>query len=306
MPTRRHLLQATGALAGLAACHALWPSLALAAEPAQRPIPSSGERLPIIGLGTSQTFNVNPADGAAMAPLREVMQAFVQGGARLIDTAPSYGDAEAVSGELVHSAGLRDRVFLATKVSASGQLGGMQQIEQSFKALQTERIDLIQVHNLADTTTNLGILRALKAQGRVRYIGVTHYLESAHERLLQVLQQEPVDFVQFNYSVSERNAEKRLLPFCADKGIAVLVNRAFDAGRLFAQVKGKPVPEWAQNELQASSWAQLLLKFVLASPAVTTVIPATSNPRYMLDNLLAGQGPMPDAGQRERIAQAFA
>lgn len=302
MLTRRHLLHA----AGMAACVPLLPTLAWGAELTQRPIPSSGERLPIIGLGTSQTFNVSPADSAAMAPLHEVMSAFVGGGARLIDTAPSYGEAEAVSGALVHSAGLRERVFLATKVSASGQQGGARQIEASFKALQTERIDLIQVHNLVDTASHLATLRDYKARGRIRYVGVTHYLESAHDRLLEVLETEPVDFVQFNYSVSERNAEKRLLPLCADKGIAVLVNRAFDAGRLFAKVKGKSLPPWAEAELHASSWAQLMLKFVLANPAVTAVIPATSNPRYMVDNLQAGQGPLPDAAQRERIAQAFA
>ncbi|MBD1586736.1 aldo/keto reductase [Pseudomonas typographi] len=303
MPTRRQLIQMATATAAL---HPLLSRAAWGAELIQRPIPTSGERLPIIGLGTSRTFDVNPNDGPAMAPLREVMQAFVGGGARLIDTAPSYGQAEAASGELVHSAGLRDRVFLATKVSASGQEAGARQIEASFEALQTERIDLVQVHNLVDTATHLATLRALKAAGRVRYIGVTHYLESAQDRLAELLRQEPVDFVQFNYSVSERNAEKRLLPLCADKGIAVLANRPFGAGRLFPKVQGQPVPAWAQVELQASSWAQLMLKFVLANPAVTVVIPATSNPRYMLDNLLAGQGALPDAAQRARIVQVFA
>jgi aryl-alcohol dehydrogenase-like predicted oxidoreductase len=162
------------------------------------------------------------------------------------------------------------------------------------------------VHNLQDTATQLKLLRELKDQGRIRYIGITHYVESAHDDLLAVLAKEKVDFVQFNYSIGARNAEKRLLPYCADKGIATLINRTYEAGRLFAKVKGKPLPAWATAELDATSWAQLMLKFVLANPAVTTVIPATSQPKYMLDNLLAGQGRLPNSQQLERIAAEFA
>ncbi len=241
-----------------------------------------------------------------MAPLEQVLKAFLEGGGKVIDTAPSYGDAEAVSGELVKRAGGRGKVFLATKVSSTGLDAGLRQIEASFAALQTDKIDLIQVHNLQDTATQLKLLRELKEQGRIRYIGITHYVESAHDDLLAVLAKEKVDFVQVNYSIGARNAEKRLLPYCADKGIATLINRTYEAGRLFAKVKGKALPAWAQSELDATSWAQLMLKFVLANPAVTTVIPATSQPKYMLDNLLAGQGRLPNAQQLQRIAAEFA
>ena len=304
MPTRRQFIQHTALLAGMASLAALLPPFALAREGLRsRPIPSSGKALPVIGLGTSRTHNVG-LDDAQLQPLLEVLRVFVEGGARVIDTAPSYGRAEAVSGELVRRLGVREQVFLASKVSSSGRERGLAQIEASFRALQTEVIDLIQVHNLQDTRTQLGLLRELKQQGRIRYIGVTHYLDSAHDELLAVLQREKVDFVQFNYSVDERNAEKRLLPFCADQGIATLINRPFARGGLLAGVRGQPLPDWAR-ELDATSWAQLALKFILADPAVTTVIPATSNPRYMLDNILAGSGRLPDARQRQLIADAF-
>lgn len=304
MQTRRQLLHRSALLASLAALGPLLPSLVQAADSLlKRKIPSSGELLPVTGLGTSITHNIN-VDSADMEPLLEVLRVLVDGGARLIDTAPSYGNAERVVGELVHRQKSRDQVFLATKVSSTGRERGMAQIEASFKALQTDTIDLIQVHNLQDTSTQLGLLRELKEQGRIRYIGVTHYVESAHDRLLEVLKQEPVDFVQFNYSVSERNAEKQLLPYCADNGIATLINRPFTRGNLLSRVRGKPLPAWA-SEIDASSWAQLLLKFIIAEPGVTAVIPATSNPRYMADNILAGQGRLPDARQRELIVEAF-
>jgi len=306
MPTRRQFVQYTAMLGAAASCGSLMAPLALAAQPLlQRKIPATGELLPVIGLGTSQTFDVDPAS-TDMAPLHEVLKAFVEGGAKLIDTAPSYRRAERVTGDLVSQAGAHGKVFLATKVSSTGREAGMSQIEASFKALRTDTIDLIQVHNLQDTHTQLALLRELKAQGRIRYIGVTHYVESAHDELLAVLKKEPVDFVQVNYSIGARNAERSLLPYCAEHGIATLINRTFEAGRLFAKVKGRAVPEWATAELDATSWAQLMLKFVLANPAVTTVIPATSQPRYMLDNLLAGQGRLPDAQQLERIAAEFA
>ncbi|GAB3377212.1 aldo/keto reductase [Azotobacter armeniacus] len=305
MPTRRQFLQRSALLAAMATMAPLLSAPSLAAEALlARRIPSSGEELPAIGLGTSRTFDVK-LDDAALAPLLEVMRTLVEGGGSLIDTAPSYGRSEQVTGELARRLGVRDRLFLASKVSSTGREAGRRQIEASFKALQTDRIDLMQVHNLQDTATQLALLRELKEQGRLRYIGVTHYRDSAHDGLLAVLRRERVDFVQFNYSVGERNAEKRLLPFCADNGIATLINRPYMRGELFAQVKGKPLPPLAQ-ELGATSWAQLLLKYILAEPAVTAVIPATDNPRYMADNLLAGQGRLPDAGQRARIVELFA
>lgn len=303
MPTRRQLLQHAAVLAAITAL-GLSPTLGSAAEPLRRrKIPASGEWLPVVGLGTSRTHDIR-LDDAQMRDLLDVMRVFVEGGAQVIDTAPSYGNADRVVGELVQQQGAREQVFLATKVSATGRERGMAQIEESFKALQTDFIDLIQVHNLQDTSTQLGLLRELKEQGRIRYIGVTHYVESAHDRLLDVLKREPVDFVQFNYSVSERNAEKRLLPYCAEHGIATLINRPFTRGNLLARVKGKPLPTWAAD-IDASSWAQLLIKFILAEPAVTVVIPATSNPRYMADNILAGQGRLPNARQRQLIVEAF-
>ena len=304
MQTRRQLLHRSVLLATFAAFGPLWPSLARAAEPLRmRKIPVSGEMLPVIGLGTSRTHNIS-LDDAQMQQLLEVLRVFVDGGAQLIDTAPSYGNADRVVGELVQRHKAREQVFLATKVSSTGRDRGMAQIEENFKALQTDTIDLIQVHNLQDTSAQLGLLRELKEQGRIRYIGITHYVESAHDRLLEVLRQESVDFVQFNYSVSERNAEKQLLPYCADNGIATLINRPFTRGNLLSRVKDKPLPDWAAD-IDASSWAQLLLKFILAEPAVTVVIPATSNPRYMADNILAGQGRLPDARQRQLIVEAF-
>lgn len=304
MQTRRQLLHRSVLFATLAALGPSWPLLTKAAEPLRmRKIPASGEMLPVIGLGTSRTHDIR-LDDAEMQALLDVLRVFVEGGAQLIDTAPSYGNADRVVGELVQRQGARQKVFLATKASATGRERGLAQIEDSFEALQTDTLDLVQVHNLQDTGTQLGLLRDLKEQGRIRYIGVTHYVESAHDRLLEVLRQEPVDFVQFNYSVSERNAEKRLLPYCADNGIATLINRPFTRGNLLSRTKGKPLPAWAA-EIDASSWAQLLLKFILAEPAVTTVIPATSNPRYMADNILAGQGRLPDARQRQLIIDAF-
>lgn len=306
MPSRRHFLQGSAALLSLAASSQLLPGFAFAANPAavlQRKIPSSGESLPVIGLGTSQTFNVG-LDENSLEDLDEVMRAFINGGGTLIDTAPSYGRAEAVTGELLKRTKTQGKAFLASKLSSTGRERGLAQFEAGLKALQTDKLDLLQVHNLQDTTTQLALARELREQGKVRYIGITHYIESAHDDLLAVLAKEKVDFVQLNYSVGERNAEKRLLPYCRENGIATLINRPFQRAQLLSRVKGKPLPEWA-TEIDASSWAQLLLKFILANEAVTTVIPATSNPRYVVDNLKAGQGRLPNAAQRERIVQAF-
>ena len=306
MPSRRHFLGRSAQLLALAASTPWLANLAFAdpSQMLQRAIPSSGEKLPVIGLGTSRTFEVS-LDDASLEPLEKVMRTFINGGARLIDTAPSYGNAEAVTGELLQRTGTKKRAFLASKLSATGRERGLAQFENSLKALQTDKLDLVQVHNLQDTQTQLALLRELKAEGRVRYIGITHYLDHAHDDLLAVLAKEPVDFVQFNYSVGERNAEKRLLPYCADHGIATLINRPFQRAQLLSRVKGKPLPDWASTEADSTSWAQLLLKFILANEAVTTVIPATSNPRYMADNLKAGIGRLPDAALRAKIVEAF-
>ncbi|WP_028241733.1 aldo/keto reductase [Stutzerimonas azotifigens] len=305
MPSRRQFIQGTAAMAAIATLGPALPALAVSEQGLlQRAIPSTGELLPAVGLGTSRTLDVSLEDDKALKPLLEVVRTLVNGGGKLIDTAPSYGRSEQVAGALSQRLTARDKLFLASKVSSTGREAGQRQIADSFAALQTEVIDLMQVHNLQDTATQLALLRELKEQGKVRYIGVTHYREGAHDELIEVLRKEKADFVQFNYSVAERNAEARLLPFCADQGIATLVNRPFTRGNLLSKVKGQPLPAWAV-ELGASSWAQLLLKFVLAEPAVTAVIPATSNPRYMAENLRAGQGRLPDARQREMIVAAF-
>jgi aryl-alcohol dehydrogenase-like predicted oxidoreductase len=272
-----------------------------------RRIPSSGESLPAIGLGTSGPFEVG-ADANARAPLREVLKAFFSAGATLVDTSPMYSTAEAVLGDLF-TAEQQAKVFIATKVWTPGSGGaaeqkGIEQMQRSMALLKHKRVELMQVHNLVDLDTHLKTLRRWKAEGRIKYLGVTHYTTSSYPDLISIIEREKLDFVQFNYSVTTREAEKRLLPLCADRGVAVLVNRAFEDGNLFGQVRNKPVPEWAA-EFGAKSWAQVFLKFVLAHPAVTCVIPATGKVRNLLDNLGAAVGPLPDARQREQIITAL-
>ncbi|PTX11291.1 aldo/keto reductase [Achromobacter mucicolens] len=305
MPDRRRFLQTT---ASAALFGAAWP--AWAATPAQamlsRPIPSSGETLPGVGLGTADTFNVSPGDAAAMAPLAQVVETLMQAGGRLIDTAPSYGEAEAVTGALLaRESGLRKRVFLATKISTRGHESAMRQIRESQRALRSDKLDLIQVHNLIDTRNQLALLRDLKQQGVTRYIGITHYTDHAHDDLTELVEKEKPDFLQVNLSIASRNAEKRLLPACQANGVAVLINRPFEDGALFRQVKGVALPKLAA-EIDCTSWAQIFLKFIIGHPAVTAVIPATSKPANMADNARAGFGRQPDAALRDRIAALLA
>ncbi len=268
-----------------------------------RKIPSSAEELPIIGLGTSGPFEVDATE-AERAPLREVLRGFFAAGARLIDTSPMYSTAEGVLGELL-TPQMHERAFLATKVWTRGARSGVEQMRHSAQMLKTQRLDLIQVHNLLDLDTHLKTLRAWKDSGRVRYIGITHYTVGAHAQLARVLERERLDFVQFNYSPVTRAAEQRLLPLAAERGVAVLVNRPFEDGELFERVRGKALPPWAA-ELDAASWGQLALKFIAAQPAVTCIIPATGKLSHLQDNLGGGRGRLPDARQREAIAQAFA
>jgi aryl-alcohol dehydrogenase-like predicted oxidoreductase len=272
-----------------------------------RRIPSTGEALPAIGLGTSESFEVGTGEGAR-APLREVLQAFFENGATLIDTSPMYSSADKVLGELL-TADQQEKAFIATKVWTPGvgnaaEQKGIEQMQRSIALLKHKPIDLMQVHNLVDVDVHLKTLRRWKDEGKVRYIGITHYTTSSYPDLIGIVQREKLDFVQFNYSVTTRDAEKRLLPLCADKGVAVIVNRAFEDGYLFSQVQGKPLPEWAA-EFGARSWAQVFLKFALAHPAVTCVIPATGKLRNMLDNLGAGFGALPDAKHRALIVAEF-
>jgi aryl-alcohol dehydrogenase-like predicted oxidoreductase len=268
-----------------------------------RKIPSSAEELPIIGLGTSGPFEVDATE-AERAPLREVLTGFFAAGARLIDTSPMYSTAEGVLGELLTTQ-MHERAFLATKVWTRGARSGVEQMTHSAQMLKTQRLDLIQVHNLLDLDTHLKTLRAWKDAGRVRYIGITHYTVGAHAQLARVLEREQLDFVQFNYSPVTRAAEQRLLPLAAERGVAVLINRPFEDGELFQRVRGKALPPWAA-ELDAASWGQLALKFIAAQPAVTCIIPATGKLSHLQDNLGGGRGRLPDARQREAIAQAFA
>ena len=221
----------------------------------------------------------------------------------MIDSSPMYGTAESVAGDLATELAVTDKLFFATKVWTSGREAGVAQIEQSFRRFRTKRLDLLQIHNLLDWKTQLRTLRDFKQTGRIRYVGVTHYTASAYDELERVLRSEPLDFLQVNYSVGEREAERRILPLAAERGIAVLVNRPFSEGGLFQRVRGKALPAWA-SEIGCESWAQLLLKWVLANPAVTCVIPATSRPEHLVDNMKAGVGALPDDKMRTQISVA--
>ena len=267
-----------------------------------RKIPSSGEMLPAIGLGTSRTFDVGRSP-AERAPLEEVMRSFVGLGGKLVDSSPMYGNAEEVVGDLAAKLDLRSQLFLATKVWTSGKQAGIAQMEDSMRKLRSERIDLIQVHNLLDVDTHLDTLQAWKREGRIRYAGVTHYTASAQPEVARIVAARPLDFIQINYSVAERDAEQRLFPLARDRGVAVIVNRPFGAGGLLRRVAGRPLPEWAAD-IDCTSWAQLLLKFVVSHPAVTCAIPATSKAAHLRDNMQAGFGRLPDGELRERIAAA--
>jgi aryl-alcohol dehydrogenase-like predicted oxidoreductase len=259
-----------------------------------RPIPSTGVPLPVIGCGTWLGFDVGSRP-AELPQRAAVLAGLFSAGGRVIDSSPMYGSAEQVVGRLLEETGTRDRAFLATKVWTSGKRAGIEQLERSMRLLRTDRIDLLQVHNLVDWRTQLETLRAWKAQGRVAYIGVTHYTDSAHPELEQVLKSAPLDFVQLNYSIGSRNAERRLLPLAAELGVAVLVNLPFGGGAVLRSLRGKPLPAWAA-QIGCASWNQLLLKFVLSQPAVTCVIPGTSSPSHMGDNAAAGTGELPGPG----------
>lgn len=298
---RRTLLRSFAATAAMP----LLPAWAQqAAEPLlRRRIPSSGAELPVIGLGTSGAFEVGDS-AAEREPLAAVLDELLKQAGSVVDTAPSYGSAESVLGSLLAAKAQRERCFLATKISSYSPQAARAQWQSSLARLRTDKVELLQVHSLVDLQSNLRFLRELQQAGSTRYIGVTHYRDEAHEELVDVVRTQKLDFVQINYSVVSRSAERELLPLCADRGVAVLVNRAFEDGRLFAQVKGRPLPDWA-GEIGCASWGQLMLKFVLAHPAVTCVIPATSKPRNLLDNLGAGRGRLPDPKQAQRIAALF-
>lgn len=265
-----------------------------------RPIPSSGERIPVIGMGTSGSFEVGQS-APDLEPLREVLQLFVASGATVIDTAPTYSSAEDVLGRLLPEIPARDKLFIATKLSGvEGRAAGLAQFDASLRRMQVSKVDLLQVHNLRDTDTQLAVARELKELGKVKYVGLTHYVESAQPDLAVAMQRLKPDFVQINYSPVSRRAEQTIFPLAQDLGVAVMINRAFEDGKLFARVREQPLPGWA-GDVGADSWAQLFLKFVLSHPAVTVVIPATSKAKNMADNLKAGRGPLLDQRQRSEL-----
>jgi len=301
MATRREFM-GTALLASAA-----WGHFAQAAsktEMLRRPIPSSGELVPAIGMGTSGSFQI-PADGADYQALREVVKRFFEGGATLIDTAPTYGNAEDNLGPLLAEGGYRKKAFIATKLSGvTGRDAGLEQFNNTLRRLKTDKVELLQVHNLRDWKTQLEVARELKKQGKVKYVGVTHYTDSAHDEIADIVQASKPDFLQINHSVTNRGIETRVLPVAKELGVAVLTNRNFNDGALFGQVSGKPLPGWAA-EAGITSWAQMFLKYSLSHEAVTAVIPATGKPDRQSDNLRAGYGPLLTVTQRKDLVSLF-
>jgi len=296
--SRRQFLQISAAASLL---YSLAPGFARAAESTviKKTIPSSGESLSVIGLGTSRTFDVD-SDNAVTSPLMEVMQAFFDNQGQLIDSSPMYGSAEAVTGTLVGQAKNKQGIFTATKVWTNGKQEGIEQMERSMQRLGVDQIDLMQIHNLRDWKTHIDTLLDWKAEGRIRYIGITTSHGRSHDELEELLQQLPLDFVQFSYNILNRTVEHRLLPIAREKGIATLINRPYQRGSLFRKVKGKSLPAWAV-EFDCASWGQFFLKFIAAHPAVTCIIPATSKLKHMVDNMAAGYGRLPNQPTRQRM-----
>ena len=308
--SRRHFLKlsATAGVVGV-----MGPRLARAAvEDGTKPetlierrIPASGEHLPVIGLGTARTMNVDPENEEVMADLRAVMKNVYAAGGRVVDSSPMYGTAESVVGDIARDLAIADDLFMATKVWTRGAEEGIRQMEESRARMGGGRLELIQVHNLVDLETQLITLRQWREAGRVKYIGVTHSSVSAHDELARIVAQGLVDFVQFNYNIAARNAADRLLPLAADNGVATLINEPFERGTLFRRVRGHAVPAWAREELGIESWAQYFLKYIVGHPAVTCAIPATSNPEHAADNMGAAHGAVPNERQRQRMLAAF-
>jgi diketogulonate reductase-like aldo/keto reductase len=295
--TRRRALQLGAALA-------VSPSLSFSEEQAMltRQIPVSGEFLPVIGLGTYKVFDVARSDENIEAR-RALVALLVEKGASLLDSSPMYNRAEDVIGDVIDAAKNRDELFLATKVWTDGKAAGARQMSESAERMSADVIDLMQVHNLRDTNEHLATIRDWQAEGRIRYNGVTHYHAGALDELEATMKKHKPDFIQINYSVAEREADKRVLPLAKDLGIAALINRPFVEGRLFRAVRDLPLPDWVGDV--AESWGQLFLKFIISHPAVSCVIPATSKLHHMADNLGAGFGPLPGDSTRQRIVDYF-
>ncbi len=299
MATRRAFLAGSAVVLG----GMLMPRGSSAISPLERRIPKSGEPLPAVGLGTWQAFDVG-GDARGMAEAKEALKVLVELSGRVIDSSPMYGSAEAMTGQLAAELGVRSKLFVATKVWTNGKQAGIRQMEDSMRKLRVQRLDLMQVHNLSDVQTQLATLRDWKAAGRIRYLGVTHYHAGAHADLEKIISRGDIDTVQVNYSLAEPEADRRLLRVAADSGTAVIVNRPFAEGAMFSRVKGQPVPEWAKDAGSAS-WAQFFLKWILAQPAVTCVIPGTRNAKHVADNLAAATSPLPDEAMRRRMAEHF-
>ncbi len=308
MIKRRQILQLGG---GLLALHSLGldatqeaPSqLQDALRPVTRPIPSSGELLPVIGMGTSRTFDT-PADRDSLERLGTVMQAFFAGGGKVIDSSPMYGKAESRVGDILRASASRPALFAATKVWTEGREEGIAQMNESARRMHVDAFDLIAVHNLVDWKVQLETLQAWKSEGKVRYIGITTSHGRNHEELLQIMSSKPLDFVQFSYNIEDRSAEQRLLPLARDRGIATMINRPYQRGSLFGKSRSAPLPDVA-SDLDVSSWAQFYLKFIVGHPATTCVIPATSSVSHMQDNMKANVGPVPDEAQRAEMLRVF-
>ena len=297
-PSRRDLLKAG---IGLGASIFL-PSAGLLAQTApliQRKIPSTGESLPVIGIGTARRYEAVTTE-AERAPLREVLRQFKEMGGKIIDTAQSYGTAEMVVGDLVAELNIRESLFMATKLGTHGRDAGIEQLERSFKRLRTTKIDLIAVHNLQETQTQLHTLRQWKQAGRIRYVGITTSFERQHPEFEQTMKAEALDFIQVDYALDNRKADQRILPLAADRGMAVMINLPFGRGRLFRAVQGQSLPPWA-GEFDCASWAQFFLKYIVSHPAVTCAVPGIAKSEYLADNLGAARGRLPNAEMRVRM-----
>ena len=269
----------------------------------KRVIPSSGEEMPVIGLGTSRVFDIERSKNE-LNVREKILDIFYENGGRLIDTSPMYGMSEEIIGITAKKYIEKNRFFLATKVWTEGRENGMRQIEESFQKMRTDKISLIQVHNLLDWKTQIKTLRSLKDDGRIDYIGITHYKSNAFDEMIKIMKAEKVDFAQFNYSMGEREAEQKILPFCKDNGIATLINRPFMRGRLFREAQEKKLPSWV-TDYDIDSWGQFFLKYIISHDAVTNIIPATSKPKNMLDNARAGMGRMLDEKAKKRMFEVF-
>ena len=276
--------------------------LAQSASLLSKAIPSSGEQVPLIGVGTARRYDV-AATPEELAPLREVLRNLPGTGGKMIDTAPSYGNAETVLGNLISAIGNRDDIFLCTKVGSGRQsvAAGIAEIQRSFERLQTDRFDLLQVHNLAGTEQMLPVLREMKTEGRIRYYGMTTSSKQQYEEFERILRREEMDFIQIDYAIDNRSADERILPMAMERGVAVQINLPFGRGRVFEAFGDTPIPEWAA-EFGISSWAQFALKYIVSHPAVTCAIPGTARPEYLVDNIGASMGTLPDAATRRRMA----